>query len=173
MAGSPGRRAFGKAAAAMIVVVMVLMVAGLGTLLSEEPISSDLTTPASSSAPAGCVFVTQQVQPSTTIDDTYTGCLTPGSSGGYLIAVDDPNGMTLGATVTAEYPVTVTIAGAQVGGLQSGGEVLYSVNGTSANPSGIILAPRSGYSVTVANIGGENNTVTLSLDLRDIPGGRQ
>lgn len=157
----------------MVAVVMVVIVAGLGTLLFEAPISSNPTTPIASSAPAGCEFVTQQVQPSTTIDDSYTGCLTPGSSGGYLIAVNDPNGMTLGATVTAEYPVTVTIAGAQVGGLASGGEVLYSVNGTTANPSGIILAPRSGYSVTVTNDGGRNNTVTLSIDLRDIPGGRQ
>ena len=171
------RRAIGRLAAALTVAVMVLIVVGLGTLLSDQPISSNPTGTASGAAPsvpAGCQFTTQQVEPTTTIDESYTGCLVAGASGSFEIAVNDPNGMTLGMTVSAAYPVDVTVAGAPVGGLSSGGEVQYTSNGTtSANASGIILMPQSGYSVTVMNPGGANNTVTLSLDLKDIPGGRQ
>lgn len=168
------RAGIGKAAVAVIVVVMVLMVAGLGTLFSEQGPPTTSTTRASTSTSTACVFSTQQVQAPTTVNAGYTGCLTPGSSGSYLISVTDPDGMTLSATVSAQYPVQVTIAGAHVGGLPSGGGVAYTVNGTtSATPSGIYLTPQSGYSVMVTNQGGANNTVTLSLQLSDIPGGRQ
>jgi hypothetical protein len=164
------RRAVGKAAAVTTVAVMVLMVAGLGTVLNEQPAASDppSTATSTSTSMVGCEFSVHTSRAWTSAYESYTGCLTSGSSGSYLIAVDDPNGMTLSATVSAEYPSQVTVSGTQVGSLPSGGAVAYAENGTTlATPSGIVLAPNSGYSITVTNTGGQNDTVSIVLELTD------
>lgn len=170
------KRAVSKAAAAMTVAAMVVVVAGLGTLFNQEPISpgpaaavTTATTTTLRDSLSGCEFTNHQVQPSTTVYESYTGCLTSGSSGSYLIAVDDPNGMTLSATVSSKYPVQVTIAGPQISGFPSSGQVVYVNNDTTlATPSGIALMPQGGYTVTVSNSGEANNTVTMILDLSGV-----
>lgn len=170
------RHAVSKVATAITIAVMVLVVAGLGTLFNQEPVTpgpaaamTTIRTTTLSAAQVGCEFTNHQLQPSTTVYESYTGCLTSGSSGSYIIAVDDPNGMTLSATVSSKYPVQVTIAGPQVKGFPSLGQVVYANNDTTlATPSGIALMPQSGYTITVSNSGGANNTVTMILDLSGV-----
>lgn len=152
---------------------MVFIVIGLGTLLGAQGPAAE-TTVTDFTSTSGCLFPVHELDASSTTGASFSGCLTPGASGSYLIAAMDPNGMTLSAVISSQYPVQVTIQGAPVGGLYPSAGLAYSVNGTtSATPSGIVLLPQSGYAVTIKNEGGQNNTVSLSIQLNDIPGGRQ
>ncbi len=174
MAGETPSLGMGERAIAAVVAVMVLIVVGLGAFFASQgpPITSSVQS--SSPGSAGCTFASGQVLAPSTVGASFTGCLTAGSSGSYLIAASDPDGMTLSATIASQYPIRVTVSGADVEGLSHPPGIAYSVNDTtSASPSGIVLLPQSGYSLTISNEGGRNNTITVNLQLNDTPGGRQ
>jgi hypothetical protein len=75
-------------------------------------------------------------------------------------------------TITAQYPIQITIASAKISNLfTAAGQVYFANNTTSATLSGVSLLPQNGYAITIKNEGGQNNTVTMSLQLDDVPGG--
>ncbi|HVB95944.1 MAG TPA: hypothetical protein VND41_05010 [Nitrososphaerales archaeon] len=86
----------------------------------------------------------------------------------FLIAVTDGNGVELVGSIRAQYPIQVTIAPATIGNLSHNGTVAFSVNATTFDGfHNIFLSARTGYGITIANQGGENNTVVLTMELFD------
>lgn len=169
------RRGIGRLAAAVVVVIMIAMVVGLGTLFSSQGLPPRTITQSTSAAPAGCAFASDQVlQVSSTLSASFAGCLTAGTSGNYSIEATDPDGLTLTGTISAGSPIRIDIVGAKVGTLYgSSGKVYASNDTTSASFAGLVLLPQNGYVIAVTNLGGQNDTVSMSLQFNDIPGGRQ
>ncbi len=128
--------------------------------LSSTSQTSSSTAQSSFSGAATCVFSSPQqaVQASGAETLTFQGCLTAGKSGSYQIAVVNQAGLTLSGAVTAKYPIQVTISG--------GGETLYTMNGkASASFSGLSLDPQTGYMIIIKNLGGQNNSLSMNLQL--------
>jgi hypothetical protein len=137
--------------------------------------SASSTTQSSSVVPAGCVFSAPQpaAQATFTVTLNFKGCLTSGTSGTYLIAALDPNGLDLSGTITAQYPIQVTIGSAKVSNLFTSSGQLYTANDTmsvSLTGLGLSFLPQNGYGVTIRNEGGQNNTVTMTIQLDDMAG---
>lgn len=181
------RAGIGKMVVAVIVIVMVVIVIGVGTVLSSQgppvtstqttsttttsPSTSSTSTSASSSSTPGCTFtVTSAFQATFTASASFTGCLTSGAQGTYLVASTDPDGLNLTGTITAQTPVDITIGSAKIGTLLTASGTLYSMTGvTSVSLPGIQLLPSNGYGITIKNLGTQNDTVTMSLQFTDIP----
>jgi hypothetical protein len=180
------RSGVGRLAAAAAVVVIVAVAAGAEIVISSNgsrSTSSQTTSSAppssvvsvsttSSSAANGCVF---SPPPPPMVSNSsvayYSGCLTPGSSGTYLLGVTDPNGVVInGSAIRTQYPAQITVAGARVGNLadQGNGSPVSTANDTTLlSLSDVVLFGNSGYGFTVVNQSGENNTVTINLSLID------
>jgi hypothetical protein len=100
----------------------------------------------------------------------FTGCLTAGASGVYLIGIADPNGVIVQGVIRAQYASQITIAGAQVGNLTAAGKGAIA---STANDTTVLSMPDlqlfgdKGYAVTVVNQSGQNDTVTINLTLID------
>ncbi|MDA4118040.1 MAG: hypothetical protein OK455_06825 [Thaumarchaeota archaeon] len=142
---------------------------------SPSTTSASSTTQSSSVVPAGCVFSAPQpaAQATSTVTLNFKGCLASGTSGTYLIAALDPDGLDLSGTITAQYPIQVTIGSAKVSNLFTSSGQLYTANNTmSVNLTGLGLSflPQNGYGVTIRNEGGQNNTVTMTIQLDDMAG---
>ncbi len=190
------RRRSGIATSAIAVIaVVIVVIAGVGAYVllaapstSSSSSSSPSTTSSESSsttssttsttqpstvALTGCVFAPPNVlEAGNTVNLNFTGCLTTGKSGSYLIAATDLDGLNMTGTITAQYPVGITIGNAKISNLYQSAGVIYTANDTKlANVVGLQLLPTNGYAITVVNEGGQNNTVTLSFQLDDIPGG--
>ena len=138
--------------------------------------TSNSTTTSSSIVPVGCVFAPpgpKIVNTSATVPTTslsFTGCLTPGATGVYLIGIIDPNGVVGQGVVRAQYASQITIAGAVVGNLTAAGN---GTSGTFVNDTTVLSVPNlvffgdRGYGVTIVNQSGQNDTVTIILNLED------
>ena len=138
---------------------------------STTATSSNSTTSSTSVAPVGCVFSPPgPIVVSTTRAVTYTGCLTPGTSGVYLLAITDPNGVIVQGVVRAQYPSMFTIAGAPVDNLTAGGNggVATSANDTTVlSMPDLLLFGDRGYSLTVVNQSQQNDTITIIFNMSD------
>lgn len=140
--------------------------------------SSSSTTVSSSSTSTGCTFTPPPpvVVTNKTNVPIFTGCLAPGATGTYLLAITDPNGIVAQGEVRTQLPAEISVAGAPVLNLTAGktdGLELYgaqdSVNDSTilAFSEGMGLLANSGYGFTVVNQSQENNTVTIILNLTD------
>jgi hypothetical protein len=192
---NPRRRGLATSAIAIIAVVIVV-IAGVGAYVLLAPssttskssssssssstttstttstTSTTSTTQSSSVVPAGCVFSASTLSAFSTVTLDYTGCLTSGTSGTYLIESTDPDGLNMTGTVTSQYPVQISIGSAKIGTLLTSAGIIYTANDTtSASINGLTLLPSNGYGITIKNEGGQNNTVTLNFSIEDIPGG--
>jgi hypothetical protein len=142
--------------------------AALNTATSQT--SSSSTTVSSSSTSTGCTFAAPPpvVEANNTVLPTFTGCLAPGATGTYLLAITDPNGMVAQGEVRTQQPAEISVAGAPVMNFTAGN------GGNSVNDStilafsdGLSLRADSGYGFTVVNQSQENNTVTIIIILTD------
>jgi len=101
---------------------------------------------------------------------SFTGCLTPGASGVYLFGVTDPNGVVAQGVIRAQYASQITIAGAAVGNLTAAGNgaAALSANDTTVlSVPNIVLFVNKGYGITFVNESGQNDTVTIIINLLD------
>jgi hypothetical protein len=99
----------------------------------------------------------------------FTGCLTAGTTGVYLLGAADPHGMIMLGAVRAQYPINITIAGLRVGGLAAAQKTaFYSYNTTSVGFPDVLLGASVGYGIYIANLSSQNNTVVLTLNLEDL-----
>ncbi len=99
---------------------------------------------------------------------SFTGCLTSGETGVYLIAVNDKNGVVMVGSIRAQFPIQVTIAPTAIGNLNATGNVAFTVNSTTLDGfHDIYLTGYTGYGITIVNKGGQNNTLTLTYELVD------
>jgi hypothetical protein len=180
------RSGVGRIAAAVAVVVIVAVAGGVGIVISSKgshSTSSQTTSSAppsnvvtlsttSSSTVTGCVF---SPPPPPMVSNSsvayYSGCLTPGTSGTYLLGVTDPNGVVINdSVIRTQYPAQITIAGAQVANLtdQGNGGIVSTANDTTLlSLPDVLLFANSGYGFTVVNQSGENNIVIINLSMID------
>jgi hypothetical protein len=111
---------------------------------------------------------TSSTVPTASLD--FTGCLTPGATGVYLIGIIDPQGVVGQGVIRAQYASQFTIAGAAVGNLTAAGS---GTAATFANDTTVLSVPNlvffglRGYGVTIVNQSGQNDTVTIILNLED------
>jgi hypothetical protein len=180
------RLGVGRIAAAVVVVVIVAVAGGVEIAISSKgshstssqttssaPPSNVVTLSTTSSSPAtGCIFSPPPPpMASNSSVAYYSGCLTPGASGTYLLGVTDPNGVVINdSVISTQYPAQITIAGAQVANLadQGNGGIVSTANDTTLlSLSEVVLFANSGYGFTVVNQSGENNTVIINLSLID------
>jgi hypothetical protein len=192
-----GRAGMGRVVAAVAVVVVIVIAGGLGFVLTSNgtksttsssttsstttssvttsSTSSNTTTTSSStttsSTSTGCTF--SQAEPEIAANSTanyFTGCLTPGSTGVYLLGIADPHGMVAQGVIRSQYNMSVTFAGTPVGNLSAAakGAKGLTANETTVVPmSDVSLLGSSGYSITVVNQSDQNNTVIINLTLTD------
>ena len=178
------RRSALAPAAIAVVAIVIIVIAGVGAyaLLGTHSTTSSSTTSSSTTsststkttvAPTGCIFAPPSVlQAPSNANLDFTGCLKAGASGTYLISATDPDGLNMTGTITATYPIQITIGSAKVGSLLTAAGVIYTKNDTtSADIFNLTLFPSNGYGITILNEGGQNNTVTMNLQISDIPGG--
>jgi hypothetical protein len=180
------RLGVGRITAAVAVVVIVAVAGGVGVVISSKgshSTSSQTTSSAppsnvvtlsmtSSSTVTGCVF---SPPPPPMVSNSsvayYSGCLTPGASGTYLLGVTDPNGVVINdSVISTQYPAQIAIAGAQVANLtdQGNGSLVPTANDTTLlSLPEVVLFANSGYGFTVVNQSGKNNTVIINLSLID------
>jgi len=133
--------------------------------------SSSSTTTSSSAVPVGCVFSPPgPLMLSFGKALYFTGCLTPGATGVYLLGITDPNGIIVQGVIKTQYPSKITIAGHPVANLTAAGKggVAIAGNDTTvlAMPD-VLLFGNAGYAITVLNQSKQNDTVTLNLTLND------
>jgi hypothetical protein len=175
-----------RTAAAVAVVVIVAVAGGVGIVISSKGSHSTTSQTASSALPSnvvtlsttssnmvtGCVF---SPPPPPMVSNSsvayYSGCLTPGASGTYLLGVTDPNGVVINdSVIKTQYPAEITIAGARVANLtdQGNGGLVSAANDTTLlSLADVLLLANSGYGFTVMNQSGENNAVIINLSLID------
>lgn len=159
------------AAVAAIVVAMIVVVVGVGAFFeSQGPPVTSLTTAQPPSSAHACVFSSPPaLKASSAATVSFSGCLEPGASGTYLIAATGPDRLNLTGAITSRLPISVTIAGAAVGNLSATSGTVYTANDTaSVSLPGVVLAPASGYAVTVTNDGRQNATVTMDMQLEPL-----
>lgn len=132
-------------------------------------VTSSTTT--STSTSTGCTF--SQAAPEIAANSTanyFTGCLTPGSTGVYLLGIADPNGIVVQGVIKSQFPMEVTFAGTPVDNLSAAakGAKGLTANDTTVVPmTDISLIGSSGYSITLVNESNQNNTVIVNLTLID------
>jgi len=100
----------------------------------------------------------------------FTGCLTAGATGVYLIGITDPNGVVVQGVIRAQYASQITVAGAKVGNLTAAGNGATVTSGndtTVLSMPDVLLFGVRGYSITWVNQSGQNDTVTFVLNLND------
>ena len=100
----------------------------------------------------------------------FMGCLTSGATGVYQIAVTDPNGTLLAGGIRSQYPINMTMVGAQVDNLTAaghGGVTLSAQNATTVGFRNILLSGKTGYVINVTNLSNQNNTVTFIFIIVD------
>jgi hypothetical protein len=132
------------------------------------------TTTSSSIVPVGCVFsppgpLIITGKPTTSFA-SFNGCLTPGATGVYLIGVTDPNGGLLKGAVRTQYASQLTFAGALVGNLTAAGNGATAASGnntTILSLPQLLLFGSKGYSITVVNQSGQNDTVSINFSFED------
>lgn len=132
--------------------------------------TSSSTTVSSSSTSTDCTFTSPPpvVAPNNTILPIFTGCLTPGATGTYLLAIKDPNGMVAQGEVRTQLPAEISLAGAPVLNLTAGsGEDTVNDSTILAFSDGLSLVADGGYAFTVVNQSQANNTVTIVINLTD------
>jgi len=96
----------------------------------------------------------------------FTGCLTAGATGVYLLGIADQNGVVTKGVIRTQYNSSITIAGAQVGKLNPGGNGAVAISGNDTTVLGmpeVLLFGNKGYAITVVNQSGQNCTVTVNL----------
>lgn len=96
----------------------------------------------------------------------YTGCLTAGATGVYLLGIADPNGVVTKGVIKTQYNSSITIAGAPVGNLAAAGHGGVAIAGNDTTVLGmpeVLLFGNKGYAVTVVNQSDQNCTVTINL----------
>ncbi len=131
-------------------------------------VTSSTTT---SSTSTGCTFA--QAAPEIAANSTanyYTGCLTAGATGVYLLAISDPHGIVVQGVIKSQYPMEVTFAGTPVDNLSAAakGAQGLTANDTTVVPmTDISLIGSSGYSITFVNESNQNNTIIVNLTLID------
>lgn len=134
-------------------------------------VTSSTTTSTSTSTSTGCTF--SQAAPEIAANSTanyFTGCLTPGSTGVYLLGIADPNGIVVQGVIKSQFPMEVTFAGTPVDNLSAAakGAKGLTANDTTVVPmTDISLIGSSGYSITLVNESNQNNTVIVNLTLID------
>jgi len=136
--------------------------------------TSNSTTSSSSAVPVGCVFsppgpfIVNGTGFIGSKDAFYTGCLTANATGVYLFGIADPNGVITKGVVKTDLASNITIAGAAVGNLApaGNGSVALTAKTVLGMPDVHFLGSR-GYSVTVENQSGQNETVTINLIFED------
>jgi len=143
----------------------------LSTTSSNETSFTSSTTNSSSTVPVGCVFSPPgPLIVSASTHTVFTGCLTAGATGVYLLGIADVNGIIVQGVIRAQYPCQITMAGAPVGNLTAGGNggLVTSGNDTTVlSMPDVLLFGNRGYSITVVNQSGQNDTVTMILNLSD------
>jgi hypothetical protein len=131
-------------------------------------VTSSATT---SSTSTGCTFA--QASPEIVANSTanyFTGCLTAGATGVYLLAVSDPHGIVVQGVIKSQFNMSVTFAGTPVDNLSAAakGAKGLTANETTVVPmTDISLIGSSGYSITFVNESNENNTIIVNLTLID------
>jgi cytoskeletal protein RodZ len=141
------------------------------TTNSTSQTSNSTTSSSSSIVPVGCVFA----PPGPLIVPKgqaffFTGCLTAGATGVYLVGITDPNGLIVQGVIKSQYASNITIAGAPVANLTAGGKGGIAISGNDTTVVGmpdLLLFGSRGYAITVVNQSGQNNTVTINLILND------
>lgn len=183
------RSGIGRTVAAVAVIVVIALAVGVAVSLgtkgtSSTTASSSLVTTSSSSStttstttsttstPTACVFGAPPpvIAANTTVPPIFTGCLTPGSTGMYLIGVADPNGLVAQGVVRTTLPGNITMLGYQVGNFTAagkGGLAGQTINGTVLPMPDLQLFAKTGYAIVVVNSSNENSTVTINLTLTD------
>lgn len=107
----------------------------------------------------------------------FTGCLTAGATGVYLLGIADLNGVVTKGVIRTQYVSQITIAGAPVGKLVAAGNGGVAVTGNDTTVLGmpsVLLFGNRGYAVTVVNQSNQNCTVTINLiffDFAQLEGG--
>jgi hypothetical protein len=133
--------------------------------------TSATSSTTTSSTSTGCTF--SQAQPflannSTSTD--FTGCLTPGATGVFLLGIGDPNGIVVQGVIKSQFNMSVTFAGTPVDNLSAAAK---GAKGLTANDTTVVpmtdlsLIGSSGYSITFVNDSDQNNTVTIIFNLID------
>jgi hypothetical protein len=131
-------------------------------------VTSSTTT---SSTSTGCTFA--QAAPEIVANSTanyFTGCLTAGATGVYLLAISDPNGIVVQGVIKSQFNMSVTFAGTPVDNLSAAakGAQGLTANDTMVVPmTDISLIGSSGYSITFVNESNQNNTIIVNLTLID------
>jgi hypothetical protein len=194
------RSGIGRAAAAVAVIVVIVIAGGLGYALTYKGAASTTTSSSSTmtstatsstltsssaltnttsvtssttttSTSTGCTF--SQAAPEIVANSTanyFTGCLTAGSTGVYLLAIVDPHGVVVQGVIRSQYNMSVTFAGTPVDNLSAAakGAKGLTANETTVVPmSDVSLMGSSGYSITIVNESDQNNTVIVNLTLTD------
>ena len=144
------------------------------TTSSSTTSNSSTTTSSSSTVPVGCVFAPPGplivTGKPTRSYGSYTGCLTAGATGVYLIGSADPNGLIVRGAVRTQFASQMTLAGAVVGNLTAAGNgatALFGNATTVLSLPQIALFGNKGYAITVVNQSGQNNTVSINLTFED------
>jgi hypothetical protein len=133
--------------------------------------TTSVTSSTTTSTSTGCTF--SQASPEIVKNSTsnyFTGCLTPGTTGVYLLAVVDPNGIVVQGVIKSQYAMGVTFAGTPVDNLSAAakGAQGLTANDTTVVPmSDLSLRGSSGYSITFVNESDQNNTIIVNLTLID------
>jgi hypothetical protein len=148
--GRIGRK--GKAVVAIAVLFAVIIA---GSVLSLGADTKPTTCPLQSPQ--------EVVQVSSAESLTFHGCLTPGESGYYPFAIVNQAGFNMSGSIKPQHPIQITIGGGSGCNLC----MLYEKNDTtSATFFGLPLLPQTGYAISIWNVGGQNNTVTINLNLQ-------
>lgn len=193
---APGSRSgIGRTATAVVIIVVVALGAGVGVtlnILNKGTTPPSSTTGSTTSASSSTLLTTSSTSSTTSTTSTstecvysqpppvivrnttvlpiFTGCLTPGATGMYLIGVNDSNGVVALGVVKTSLPANISVIGYQVGSFPPAGKgaVAEAVTNTTVLPMPELrLLPRVGYAVVFVNTSGENNTVTINLTLTD------
>jgi len=160
---------------AVLVVVLVLGLAGAVALSSStaqgsstsvtatdsSQTSSAPTQQASTSSSVNCSFsVTPTPYPPSTQALEFKGCLTAGASGTYYVDNQNLyylNGLAMSGTVTSDFPANVQL-------VLVTGTIAFAENSTTlARFTDLPMLPEQGYTITVQNVGNQDNNVTVDL----------
>ncbi|QQG48521.1 MAG: hypothetical protein HY247_07205 [archaeon] len=142
------------------VAFLISIATAINSPISNANSTSSATQPKAPISP--CVFSSKSFGVSTDGSHSLQGCLTSGSHGSWGFALTCSSCFpTLRGTVSSSNPVEVEIlAGGALGG------ILYSKNDTtSASFADIALYPSTGYAVYIKNLSGENNSISISLQI--------
>jgi hypothetical protein len=162
-----------KTALAAIAVAMIVLAIGVGAFFESQgpPVTSLTVARPSGESALNCEWsVPSPLQASSTVTVSTSGCLPQGTAGRYLIAATSQVPLNMTGTISAKYPIGISIGGYDVGNLSAYAGTVYAANDTaSVSLTGVTLAPDAGYAIAIRNEGSQNNTVTIDIQLTDEP----